>query len=424
MKSPKNPIRLVQKNKNSRNDSSTLERKVQVNHKQSLILFVSLAIVSIIAILGFSMFTTVGAGEIVVKQGILDGHMEVWTQPGLKCRCFGKITVYPKSGHYWFSKDKLEGKDVDESIGVRFSDGANGKVSGSLSFNLPIDPGMILKLHSTYGSMPSVEHRLIRQVVTKSVYMSGPFMTSRESASERRPDLINFVTDQVSHGVYKIQGTESKQLDVLSGQEKTIRVIQPAPDSNKPGFFLREETSPIEEFGISVYNVTINNIDYDEVVEKQIRAQQESVAAIQTQMAQARTAEQKLLTTTSEGKAAAEKAKWEQEVEKSKAVTAAEQERDVAKLALETANLQKQKDIALGEGEARRKKLVMEADGALAQKLAAWVEVQKAYADAASKQPQVPAVVMGSDGKSADLFQIMAMKAARDLSLDLRPTNK
>lgn len=306
---------------------------------------------------------------------------------------------------------------------MRFSDGGHGNISGSLSYNLPTDPKAVLKLHSTYGSMEGVEHRLIRQVVSKAVYMSGPFMSSRESSAERRPDLINFITDQVSHGVYKVQGQEIKQLDVLSGQEKTVRIVQPAVDPNKPGIFLREETSPIEEFGIAVYNMTINNIDYDEVVEKQIKAQQESLAAVQTQMAQARMAEQKLLTTQSEGKAAAEKAKWDVEVEKVKAITAAEQERDVARLGLETAKLDKQKNIEIGEGEAKRKKLAMEADGALAAKLAAWVEVNKAYADALSKQPQVPTVVMGDGGKGSgnELLQLIAIKTAKDLSLDMRP---
>lgn len=398
------------------------ERESRVSTKQIVTLVGSLLAVALIALLGFNMFTTVGAGENVVKQGAFDGHMEVWTQPGLYCQCLGKITRYPKAGHYWFSKKKDEGKADDESIKVRFSDGGHGNISGSLSYNLPNDYKAMLKLHATYGSMEGVEHRLIRQVVSKAVVMSGPFMTSRESSAERRPDLINFITDQVSHGVYRVTSREVKQIDVLSNQEKTVRLVEPAQDPNKPGVFLREETSPIEDFGISVYNITINNIDYDDVVEKQIKAQQESLAAVQTQMAQARMAEQKLLTTQSEGKAAAEKAKWDVEVEKVKAITAAEQEREVAKLGLETAKLEKQKQIEIGEGEAKRKKLAMEADGALAAKLAAWIEVNKAYADALSKQPQVPTIVMGEGkGSGNDLLQLLSVKTAKDLALDVKP---
>jgi regulator of protease activity HflC (stomatin/prohibitin superfamily) len=412
------------RNTRGRNYNETrFERETTVSTKQISTLIASLMAVVLITIFGFNMFTTVEAGEVVVKQGAFDGKLEVWTQPGMYCRCFGKLTSYRKTDQYWFSKEKSEGKD--ESIKVRFNDGGHGNVSGSLSYNLPIDRDRMVKLHTAYGSMEAVEHRLIRQVVTKAVYMSGPFMTSRESSAERRPDLITFISEQIARGVYKTQSEEIKQLDVLSGQEKTVRTVKPVPDQSKPGNFIREESSPVEEFGIQVYNLTINNIDYDETVEKQIKAQQEALAAVQTQMAQARMAEQKLLTTQSEGKAAAEKAKWEQEVEKTKAITLAQQEKEVATLALETAKLQKQKEIALGEGEAARKKLVMEADGALAQKLDAWVKVNQAYADAMSKQPQVPSVVMGnSDSKStstADLLQLMAVRSARDLSVEVRP---
>lgn len=390
--------------------------------KQIGILIASVVGLVVAVIIGINMFTTVGAGEIVVKQGVFDGHMEVWTQPGLYCQCLGHVNRYKKTSQYWFSKSKDEGKAADESIKVRFSDGGHGTISGSLSYNLPMDTAAMLKLHAAYGSMDNVEHRLIRQVVTKAVYMSGPFMSSRESSAERRPDLINFVSDQISHGVYRTTMREVKQIDILSGQEKTVRIVEPL---TKGTVQIREEASPVEEFAISIYNLTINNIDYDDTVEKQIKAQQEATAAVQTQMAMARQAEQKLLTAQSEGKAEAEKAKWVQEVEKTKAVTVAEQERDVAKLNLETANLEKQKQIAEGEGEAKRRRLIMDSDGALKQKLDAWVEINKAYAAAMANQPQVPSVVMGEGTKSHpnDIFQMMAVKTAKDLALDFRPKN-
>lgn len=393
----------------------------EINIRKTIMAAALLIVVIVFCGLGCNAFTHVGADEIVVHQSV-GGKMTVWNQPGLYCQCFGTVTRYKKSDQFWFSKHANEGKETDESIKVRFSDGGHGNVSGSLTYNLPTDPAAVLKLHSTYSSMGGIEHRLIAQVVVKAVYMSGPFMSSKESAGERRPDLINFVTDQIEHGVYRTASHDEKQKDLISGETKTVRVVEPMLTN---GAIVREEASPIESFAISVYNVTINDITYDETVEKQIKVQQESIAAVQTQMAQARQAEQKLLTAVSEGKANAEKARWEQEVEKTKAVTEAEQERDVAKLALETAELGKKRAIAEGEGEAKKRKLVMEADGALAQKLEAWVAVQKAYADALSKQPLVPAVVMGSNGNGGsnvnDMVQMMMMKSAKDLALEVRP---
>ena len=376
---------------------------------------------------GFNMFETVGAGEIVVKQGAIDGKLEVWTQPGLRCQCLGTITRYKKSDQFWFShtgEDGTgEGSKQDESIKVRFNDGGHGNISGSVSYDLPTEEQAMNRIHSTFGSQQALERRLMSQAVQKAVYMSGPLMSSKESAGESRSDLINYIADQIARGVYQTEKHETQVPDVLSGKEKTITVVRPAEDPTKPGTFLREEASPVEEFSIRVYNLTIKSISYDPQVEEQIKQQQQAIMAVQTQMAKAKEAEQKVLTVEKEGQAKAAEAKWVQEVEKSKAVTAAEQARDVQKLALETAELRKKELIALGEGEAQRKKAVMEADGALEQKLGAWVEVNKAYAAEMGKQRWVPDVQIGATGNGnggSDLMTMMMLKTAKDLALDMK----
>lgn len=419
------------KNTRGQNFRNYREEEGKMGGKQLSILITSLIAVVVLILFGFNMFTTVGAGEIVVKQGFFDGKLDVWSQPGLYCQCLGKLTTYKKSDQYWFShtgeneSGPGDGKK-DESIKVRFNDGGHGNISGSISYDLPTDAPAMMKIHSTFGSQEGLERRLISQVVQKTTYMTGPLMSSKESAGESRSDLMNYISDQIINGVYKTERAESKITDVLTGQEKLATVVRLMPDPKNPSAFLREENSPVHEFGIRVYNLSIRNISYDVEVEKQIQTQQQAIMAVQTQMARAKEAEQKAITVAKEGEANAAQAKWLQEVEKSKAVTAAEQEREVAKLDLETAKLQQEKEIAIGKGEAERKRLVMAADGALAQKLAAWVEVNKAYADAMSKQPQVPSVMVGGDGKNGnsttDLLTLMAVKTAKDLALDVRPS--
>ena len=72
----------------------------------------------------------------------------------------------------------------------------------------------------------------------------------------------------------------------------------------------------------------------------------------------------------------------------------------------------------------------MEADGALTQKLEAYVEIQRAYANAIASYTGawVPSVVMGGNGTSAvagggalQLIELLGVQAARDLALDLQP---
>ena len=94
------------------------------------------------------------------------------------------------SNQFWFSRKHDEGKDEDQSIKIRFNDGGHGQISGSVRWYMPIDNPAILKLHTDFGSQIAIEQQLIRQVVTKSVYMTGPLMSSKESSAEKRNDLL------------------------------------------------------------------------------------------------------------------------------------------------------------------------------------------------------------------------------------------
>jgi hypothetical protein len=411
--------------------------------------------------LPFELLVTVGADEIVIKQGVFDGKLTVWNQPGLQWQNFGKTTRYKKSGQFWFSTKKDEGKEKDESIRVRFNDGGHGNISGSLSFDLPVDEAAMIKLHSVYSSEEGIELRLIRQAVTKSVYMTGPLMSSKESSGERRADLINYISEQITRGVYKTETFEHEVPDVLAGEIETVEFIdvpdldekgkpkldkegkpllrkEPKtvkkprmkkvaivrPKTNDKGVIEVQESSALTDFGVRTYNLTINTITYEEQVEKQIQAQQQATMAIQTAMAKAKEAEQKRLTVEKEGEAEAAKAKWEQEVKKATAVTEAQQKKEVATMALDTARLEAQAVVERGKGEAEARKLIMTADGALDKKIAAWVEVQKAYAAEMGKQSWVPQIVMGggpgATAPATDFMQFLQMRAARELALDLR----
>lgn len=434
------------------------------------VLAVALGIVALIAaiILPFQMFETVEADEIVVKQGALDGSLTVWSDPGLKPQMFGKLTRYKKSGQFWFlsaaDKKKQGWKDEndmgDESIRVRFNDGGNGTVSGSLSYDLPKDEKSMKRLHSTYGSQDAIADRLIQQGVTKAVYMTGPLMSSKESSGERRADLINYVADQTSRGVYKTEAVEDDVPDLLAGEIEVVEVQEvpvldddkkPMLDKNGKPVMKKEphsvkkprtkkvivvqpklgpdkqievqEKSALADFNIHTYNLSITSIIYDDAVEKQIEAQQQATMAIQTQMAKAKEADQVRLTVEKQGEASAAKAKWDQEVKKAQAITEAEQRKAVAALALDSAKLERDATIEKARGESEARELILKADGALDKKLAAWVEVQKSYAAEIGKQRWVPDVQFGGDAKGGNaatsLMELLSVKAARDLQLDM-----
>lgn len=368
--------------------------------------------------------TTVGAEEIVVKQNFLDGQLQVWSSPGVHWQNFGRITRYKRSAQYWFSAKEDEGKKTDDSINVQFNDGAKGTISGSLRYDLPIDAAHMINLHSKYGSMEAINHELVKQAVNKSVYMTAQLISSRESYAEKRADLINFISDQIVHGVYRTERHTMKITDLISGQEKTVDMVQPKSGAG-PNGIEREEISPIETFGIAAYNITINEVGYSALVEEQIKQQQQATMAVQQAMVDARKAEQRAITTAKEGEADAAKSRWAQEVIKAKEVTEAEQKKAVAELSLQTAKLQAEQTMTEAKAESDAKKLQVQANNNFQERLNAYVEVAKAQASALGSQRQTPDVVLGGSGGSSggtqQLMEILAGKAAKDLSVNMKP---
>jgi hypothetical protein len=164
----------------------------------------------------------------------------------------------------------------------------------------------------------------------------------------------------------------------------------------------------------------------DQTVEAQIQEQQKITMAVQTAIADAKKAEQAAITAEANGKAAAMTAKWDQEKLKAAAVTIAEKVRDSTKLMAEAAEFTKKEQTLLGEGEGARKRAVMQANGALEQKLETWLEAQKVWAEAFSKfqGSVVPQIMSGNSGMNGEngatqFMQIMGMKAAKDLGLEM-----
>jgi regulator of protease activity HflC (stomatin/prohibitin superfamily) len=366
--------------------------------------------------------------EVMVVQS-LTGNL-TWhhgESSGWKVQAMGKPTKYPKRSQYWFDANPDTGSaGTDQSIKVRFNDGGEGNISGSIAWEMPKGEELLTAIHQKYGTAASLEQDLIRTVVEKSVYMTGPLMSSKESYADRRNELIHYIEDQIKNGVYDTETETVTELDQMSGEEKTVNYVRIVMDD--AGLPKREEASPLLEFGIRTFNLSINQIAYDKLVEDQFRTQQQATMQVQTAIAEAKQAEQQAITAAEHGKAEAAKAKWEQEVVKAKAVTKAQQELEVARLDRAAAAEEKAKQILLGQGEAERRRLVMSADNALDARLEAWVKVNERYAQAIEniKQPLVPLVQSGNgsgSGQTAvqDLISIIMAEKAKELGVRSNP---
>jgi len=397
------------------------------------LVFAGFMLLVVLSALG-KVIENVDANEIVVIQDPIDGELHWYVTAGVKWQGFGRVTAYPKRAVYDFkceqykegtSESQCAEGTADGRISIRFNDGGHGWVDGSIQYEMPLNDANLTELHVRFGSRESIQKQLIETVVNKSVYMTGPLMSSRESFADKRNDLLRYVEDQVEGGVYQTTARDVRVKDELSGADKTVKLVEIVNGPN--GQPLRQEQAQLTKFSIVPFNFSIKRLPYDAEVEGQIKQQQQITMQVQTAIAESRQAEQRAITVEQQGKADAAKAKWDQEVVKAKFVTEAQQRLEIAELDKKAATETKAKDILLGEGEARRRELVMNADGALEKKLGTWLEGQRVWADAVKGYAGnwVPNVVMGGgqSGNSAsgaqDLVNLLTAKTARELGLDM-----
>jgi len=369
-------------------------------------------------------YVRVPADKVVVIQLPVTGELKWCIDPGWYLQWWGTPTTYKKSWQFWHSYLMDQGAKKDDSIPCRFNDGGMGYISGSVRVDMPLDKKSLTALHIRFGSQQAIEHELIRPVFEKAVYMSGPLMSSRESYAEKKSLLIQYIEDQDYEGVYQTTTKVARVKDPISGVEKTAEVVEISVDkeSKRP---LRQEPSPLKEFGLRCYGYNINRVKYDDRIEMQITAQQQAIMDVQTAIATAKKAEQDAITEAEKGKAAAAKSKWDQEVIKAKFVTEAEQRKAVAQLDRDAAEFTKKKLILEGEGEAEKRRLIMEADSALEIKIGAWERVMGRWAQEFGKQKWVPEVQMGCTGAAGggdqmvSMMNLLSMQALKSLGLDL-----
>ena len=352
--------------------------------------------------------------QIVVNQYPVTGNMAYWTEGGLKWQWFGRTTKYYKTQQFWFGGKDVEGESHGTPIKVIFNDASVGYIYGSLRVVLPTDVEHLRLIQTAYTGMDRLMNDLVAQNVVKVIYASGPLMSAFESYAEKKNDMVFYITDQLTNGVYKTAIREEDSVDSFTGEVKKVKVASLVADENAPNGYVRSEKSPFTSYGVTIDQVSITEITYDEKVNQQIQTQQQANMSIQTKKAEALAAQQDAIKAEAEGKAAAAKAKWEQEKVKATEVTKAEQNREVARLAAEKAEFDKKRIIAEGEAEAAANRALVAAGLTPLERANIDKETKIGVAEALAKT-KWPTVVMGGNGGSNTAMDVIALKQMTDL---------
>ena len=390
--------------------------------KSVIIGIFSLVIIVAMLFLFSGMFEDCDKSKIYVNQYPFTGEYAVWTEGGLQKQLWGNTYEYSKTTQVEFTgvqkNDDGYAADGDNpAAAVTFNDKGRGFIIGSLRVVLPIDFEHMSKIQQDFGSEQALISTLVRPTLYKVVTSCGPLMSSLESVSETRTDLIQYITDQLNNGVYKTKIKKVEVVNELTGDSDVVAKAELINDSNAPGGFKRQEVSPFSQYGITCNLVSITDIKYDKATQDQIDAQKGANLAVITSKTKSLEAIQKTILVTEQGKQAAETAKWEQEKEKARAVTKAQQEFEVAKLEAEKAEQVARKVRAEGEAKAAANRALVAAgltplDKANIEKETA-IGIAQALAN--SNVRWVPEVIMTNGNGSSSAMDAVGLNMMMDI---------
>ena len=388
--------------------------KIQITSKHIVGLSILVLVVFFLFTLG-AWFEDCDKSKIYVNQFPITGTYEVWTDGGLQKQLWGNVHEYSKTSQVEFTgveknDDGYVASGANPGAALTFNDKGRGFIIGSLRVILPTDFAHMSKIQQEFGSEDALIGTLIKPTLYKVVTSCGPLMSSLESVSETRTDLIQYITDQLNDGVYKTKINKMKVVNELTGDTETVAKAEILVDKN--GNYLRQEKSPFKQYGISCNLVSITDIKYDKATQQQIDAQKAANLAVITSKTKSLEAIQKTVLVTEQGKQAAEAAKWEQEKEKAKEVTKAQQEFEVAKLQAEKAEQVARKVRAEGEAKAAANRALVAAGATPEQLLQMKKETMIGIAHelANSNTEWVPKIMVNGNGANgADPMQTVGL---------------
>ena len=369
--------------------------------------------------------------EIVINQVPFTGELEYWTTPGFKFQKGGRTSNYYKTNQIWFNEIEKEKKNNgniilrptgdNPALPITYNDKGKGYVLGSVRIELPTDQKFLYRIQTHYGSMDRLINDLIKPTLGKVILACGPLMTSLESVSEKRTDLIAYATDQLNYGVYKTMVKEEETTGQLTNEIKIIRIASLITDSVSPNGYKRQEESPFAYYGLKVSQLSISDMEYEQATIDQINKQREADMSIVTAKSKALEAAQLRIQAEEEGKRDAEKAKWKQEEIKAVEVTKAQQAYEVAQLQAKEAAEKAKKIIEEGKAEAEANRLKVQA-GLTPQEKAEWdYKTTVGVAEALSKSNVrwVPEIMMGNTG-GGNSMDAVGLKMMLDIANQMK----
>lgn len=407
-----------------------------MKNRAKLLVGVILGIILLIMGLITNPFSWNDAGNrTVVEQA--GGTQFVEFKPGIfYSGFFAKETEWPNQISVTYQSDvpgadglKDNGIEIGK-IKIMFNDGTTADVKGIAQYVLPSDEKDMILIHNTHRTPQSLVAKRLATFTKECLQSSAQSMSSDKHYGGGRAQMSQDFLDQLRNGVYLSQTEEKVVYDSVEHEKKRLYITSIQKDKDGSP---KRKTSAIKEYSISVADASIIDTDYADVVDQKLGKIIDAATKSAVSRQELMTAQQQTLTAKAKGEQALVEIEYQQKQEQTKQVVAAQtlvevakQDRDQQKIQAEAATFEANKRKTIADVAAYEKSTAIKANNGLEQKLAAYVEVQKAWADGLSKyKGNIVPTVQGGPGSQNDngmstFIQLLTAKTAKELALDVK----
>lgn len=440
------------------------------NAKLSLIKYIGVPV--LVAVVGFVSFNGVffyNEAGFATHVRTIFGEEKIVDDVGYATKWFGRATPWKKALSVQSVLTEalaVDDSSDNDSLGatieafpIVFLGNVDAKVESSARFRLPAGE-QFLKIAQEYRNPENFIKTALVPAIKETLQATASLMSADDFYAGARSEFAAEFENQLNDGLYLIKRKEvrgprghlpSQTAILQAGSEQgtfgdnsaSQFVTEKVMDSK--GIPVRKQQQ-FRKYGVEVVEARITNVDPNPQYKQRMVKVQQALAELAVARQNRLKEEEEKLLVTARGEKEVEARRQETlrdqierttqaETEKQLARINAEREKGRAEIEKQTAELLRDKAAITADAtkitadaEAYARKAVIEADGALQPKLDALVEINKVWAEAASQAP-VPGVMMGSAGNGASasrqdeigqLMGILATKAARDLSLDMK----
>lgn len=363
-----------------------------------------------------------------------DGKQFVQYEPGMYyAGFFSKEGTWPNQISV-SSRDSVANLELIDNtieigyIPIRFNDATTAKAAGITQYILPASEKEMLEIHNTHKTPEALVQRRLGPYTMECLQNSAQLMSSEMHYGGGRAQMAQDYLDQLKNGAFLLKVREINSYDTLEKTKKKVYQVEIQTGTDGSG---KRKFSSIKEYGITVADAQITNVDYETAVDGMLQKKIAAATEASVSKQQLMTAQQQQLTAEAKGKQKLVEIEYTTKQEQTKMVVnantqvqVAEENRKQKEIELKAAQLEAQTIKTLADATAYEKQRTIQANGALEQKLEAWLKAEQYKWDAFSKfgGNLVPQIQTGGGNSSNGLnfMELMGAKAARDLSLDMK----